>query len=147
MEENKQKKAKEQKGLQRLLMEMEAYRRQAEELARQMQLVESRIIEIESTMVSLESLGGRKIGSEIMVPIGSDCFIRAELKDNENVIVGIGASVSIEETLPKAKEILKSREEKMDEALSKLQKALTEVNKKLVELESAYNEMIKEMRA
>lgn len=141
-----QTKAEKQRELQRFLVEAEAYRRQVDELSRQMQLLETRIIEINSTIGSFDSLKESKKGSEIMVPLGSDCLIRAELKETEKVIVGVGAGVSVEETTSKAKEILRLREEKMEETLKKLQNALLEANNRLLELESASNKLMREIQ-
>ena len=142
-----QTRADRQKELQRFLMEIEAYRRQVDELSRQVQLLDARLIELSSTRQSLDSLKDGKEGSDLLVPIGSGCFIHAGLREADRVIVGIGAGVSVEETASRAKEILKEREGKMEESLKKLQDALLEANDRLLGLESAYAKLMGGMQA
>ncbi len=139
-----QTKTEKQEMLQNLLMEIEAYRKQIEELSNQAQMVESRLIEVNLTIESIDSLKTKKIDSEILVPLGSSSFIRAELKDTENIIVGIGAGLSVEETIPKAKEILKSEAEKVSGIMENLQNNIIDANKRLIELDSAFKKLAAE---
>ena len=135
-----------QQELKRILVEMENYRRRLEAISGQSKLVEGSIQELNSTINALNSLKESNPGTEILVPLGSDSFIRAELKDTERVITGIGGGVSVENRIEDAKKFLEKRREKMNRDMEKLQKTATETNRRLVELNSRYETLIREIQ-
>lgn len=129
-----------------MMMEVEAYKRQMDTLSGQMQMVESKRMEINSTLEAMDSIRGNKAGTEILVHMGSNSFIRAELKENRRVVVGIGAGVSVEKTIDEAKVLLKSRYEELAKTLNRLQSAIVETNNKLIELDSRSRGLIQELQ-
>jgi len=68
------------------------------------------------------------------------------LKDNKKVIVGAGAGISVEKTIDEAKEILKSRNNELENTMNKLQNAIVEINNKLLELDSISRKLIRELQ-
>lgn len=133
--------------LQRVLMELEAYKRQMESLREEIQLLDSTMAELGSSLAALDALKENKAGTEILVSIGSGSFIRAELKDTGKVIVGAGAGVSIEKGVEEAKEILKKRGDEITGAMEKLQKGAVELNNRLVNLNEEYERLAREIQA
>jgi len=103
--------------------------------------------ETEAAIRALDSLKEAKKGDEILVPIGSGSFIKGQIKDKENVIIGIGAGISVEKKVSEAKKILKEREKDVKDTLEKLRSGATEANKKLMELNSKSEEIIREIQA
>lgn len=140
------KKSKQQE-LQGIIVEIENYKRRMEGLSRQGQLIENTILELNSTIEALSALSENKPGTSILVPIGSNSFVRAELKDTERVIVGIGANISAEKNIADAKKSLEIRGEELKAALEKIQKTAIDVNNKLIELNSEYERLIGEIQA
>ena len=139
------KKSKQQE-LQEIVIEVENYKRRMEGMSRQSQAINDMIIELNSTIDALGGLSENKPGTAILVPIGSNSFARAELKDNERVIVGIGANISVEKTIADAKKSLETRIEEMKDTMEKIQKSAVEVNNRLLELNSEYERLIREMQ-
>ncbi|RLI90093.1 MAG: prefoldin subunit alpha [Candidatus Altiarchaeales archaeon] len=139
-------KADKQRELQRILIEADNYRKQIDSLSAQIQIVENKRMEIDSTIETMDSLKENRIGTEILVPIGSNSFVRAELKDNKKVIVEIGAGISVEKTIDEAKEILKMRNKELENTMNKLQSAVAEIKNKLLELDSTSKKLIRELQ-
>ena len=139
-------KADKQRELQRILIEADNYKKQIDSLSAQIQIVENKRMEIDSTIETMDSLKENRIGTEILVPIGSNSFVRAELKDNKKVIVGIGAGISVEKTIDEAKEILKLRSKELENTMNKLQSAVAEIKNKLLELDSISKKLIQELQ-
>jgi prefoldin alpha subunit len=133
--------------LQRVLVELETYKRQMESLREEIQLLDSTMAELGSSLTALDALKENKEGTEILVSIGSGSFIRAELKDIGKVIVGAGAGVSIEKGVDEAKEILKKRGDKITGTMEKLQKGAVELNNRLVNLNEEYERLAREIQA
>jgi len=133
--------------LQGLYFEAENHRRQLESISAQIQVLEMAMAETESAIKALDSLKEAKKGDEILVPIGSGSFIKGQIKDKENVIIGIGARISVEKKVSETKKILKEREKDVKDTLEKLRSGATEANKKLMELNSKSEEIIREIQA
>ncbi len=140
------KKSKQQE-LQKIVIEIENYKRIMEGISRQIQLIEGTMIELNSTIEVLTALSENKSGTPILVPIGSNSFVKAELKDTERVIFGIGANISVEKTIADAKKGLDTRGEELKTAMEKIEKNAVGVNNKLIELNSQYERLVGEMQA
>ncbi len=139
-------KADKQRELQRILIEADNYKKQIDSLSAQIQIVENKRMEMDSTIETMDSLKENKIGTEILVPIGSNSFVRAELRDNKKIIVGIGAGISVEKTIDEAKEILKSRNKELENTMNKLQSAIIGIKNELLELDSTSKKLIQELQ-
>jgi len=133
--------------LQRILMELETYRRQMDSLRNEIQLLDSTMAELRSSLTALDALKENKAGTEILVSIGSGSFIRAELKDVERVIVGVGAGISIEKNVDEGRKILEARSEEITKTMEKLQKSVVELNDRLVKLNDEYQRLMREIQA
>lgn len=127
--------------LQKMMMQLEYGRRQMDQLGKQAQLAESALAEINSTADALDTLRGQKPGTEMMVQVGAGTFIKAELKDAENVLVGIGAEMSVVKKLPDAVVTLQARGKQLAESLAAINKTMGELSLKLAELNSQAQEM------
>jgi len=133
--------------LQKLYFEAEHYRRHLESISGQMQLIEAARNELETAVKALDSLEEAKAGDEILVPIGSGSFIKGEIKDTENMIIGIGTEISVEKGVNEAKKILDRRKKDMLDALEKLRKNAMEMNEKLMQLNSESEKLVREIQA
>ncbi|MEA1925603.1 MAG: prefoldin subunit alpha [Candidatus Altiarchaeota archaeon] len=120
--------------LQRVMVEAENSKRQLETLSSQRTLLEEARLEMEQTIEAIEHVSKAKVGDEVLVPLGSGSYVKAQLKENERLVLGIGAGVSMEESLGEAKKVLRDRGIKITEdgrKLAELSNNITEKNKKL----------------
>ena len=85
-----------------ILFQLDMGKRQLEQLTKQEQMIEGAIMEVNSTIEALNILKSQRIGDEIMVQVGAGCFMKAKLTDTENVLVGVGAGMSVEKKVPDA---------------------------------------------
>lgn len=139
--------ADKQQKLQRILIEADNYKKQIDSLSRQMQIIENMRMDTLSTQEAISSLKENKIGKEILVPVGSNSFVRAELRDNKKVIVDIGAGISVEKTIEDAREILESRDKELEDTRNRIQDKINEMNRKLLEMDSLSRRLIQELQA
>jgi prefoldin alpha subunit len=130
----------------RLLMQIESGKRQMEQLNRQAQLMESAMAELNSTVDALNTLKGLKPGVEVLVQVGAGSYVRAALKDTENVLVGVGAEMSVEKGIPDAVEALESRKKQLNDSYSSVQKTIGEIAIKLGELNAQAEHMMGQER-
>ncbi len=101
-------------------------------LIRQRDLIANKILEISSTLESIEEIG--KSDRKILVSLGAEAYAFGEIKEKNRLIVEIGAGIALEKTFNEAKEMLKRREEELKKNMEKIQKNIIEVNSSLEEL-------------
>jgi len=81
-------------------MELQIVSQQIKESQKQIQAIDAQLMELESTNMALNDLAGSKIKTEIFVPISSGVFAKAELKDNESLLVNVGAGTAVKKSIP-----------------------------------------------
>ena len=77
--------------------------------------------------MTLDGIEKEKENSELLVPIGGSAYAKVKLADSNKVIVGMGAGVSIEKTVPEAKTILKERLDELEKTMNAAQQQFTQV--------------------
>lgn len=132
--------------LQSLMVEAEQYKRRMDSIRAQMQILDTTLEELRNSMSALAALEENKAGTEILVPIGSGSFIRAQLKDNEKVIVGIGSSLSMEKNVPDARKVFEDRIKEVSEAQDKMRKAAAETSEAIQSLDDEYRHIVSHMQ-
>ena len=122
---------KEEEELNRLSIEMRYYEQTAETLQQRISMVNAAMTDLTYANMSLESIEKEKKNAELLVPIGGSSHIKVKLASPDKVIVGIGAGVSIEKTLPEAKAIVKERLDELEKAARAAQQQFAEVAQRI----------------
>lgn len=107
-----------------LLMQHREYQRRAEALQQQISMVSLSAQDCQRAIATIEELEKEKEGAHTMVPIGSGSFVYAKLDMIDKVVVNVGAGISIEKSVPEAKEILQRRKSELDKILEKMNTTL-----------------------
>lgn len=76
---------------------------------------------------SIESLKEVEEGDPILVPTGGGTFVNARLGDLSNILVNVGADVSIEMGLDEADQDLSNRLEEVEKASQSVQEQLQQI--------------------
>ncbi len=125
-----------------ILFQLELGKKQMEQLGKQEQMIEGAILEINSTIDALNTIKNQKSGDEIMVQVGAGSFMKAKLIDTGNVLVGVGAGISIEKKLPDAVAIMQERGEKLSESMKSVRKTMGELAIRISELNRQAQQMM-----
>ena len=121
--------------IRRLLAAYEQYQAQAEGISHQLGLSQIAAQGLESALAAVDALEEAEVGQEILVPIGSGSFIHGKLASKENVILNVGAGVSIEKRSEEAKEILKARKNEVLEGSKKLTEVLAKIDQEMQKIQ------------
>ena len=121
--------------IRRLLAAYEQYQAQAEGISDQLGLSQIAAQGLESALAAVDALQEAEVGQEILVPIGSGSFIHGKLASKENVILNVGAGVSIEKRSEEAKEILKARKNEVLEGSKKLTEVLAKIDQEMQKIQ------------
>ena len=125
-----------EQDIRNIAMQHQQMQYQAEGLMQQVNMVGLSIDESYSAINSIKELEGIEDGHEIMVPIGSNTNVRANLVKPDGVIIEIGAGISIEKKLEDAKKSLEKQNNELTQYQQNLQKTLNEMISKMKEMEA-----------
>jgi prefoldin alpha subunit len=122
---------KEEEELRKLSVEMRFLEQTAENLQQRISMVNAAMTDLTYANMTLDSIEKEKESADLLVPIGGGSYIKVKLANAEQVIVGMGAGVSIEKTLPEAKEIVKERLEELEKTMASGQQQFVQVAQRI----------------
>jgi len=132
---------KEEQELQEKYMEMKMIEEQMKEIHKQGQAVEQQLMELITTNQSLDDFKKTEKGKDILVPISSGVFAKAELKENKKFLVNVGADTVVEKDIESTKSLM----EKQIEELKELHEKINMQMQKLAIHASGIEQELKEM--
>jgi prefoldin alpha subunit len=144
--EKKRLASKQEEELRKLTGEMRYLEQTAEAIQARLNMVSAVATDLAYAKMTLDTLEKEKPDSDLLVPIGGSSFIKAKLACMDKITVGIGAGVSVEKTLPEAKEIVQKRLEDLEKTRNSLQQQFTEVAQKINEDREKFEHLIAEVR-
>ena len=117
---------KKHEELQQKYMELQMIGEQIKQLQQQAQMLEEQSVELNMTLQGLEDLDKTKKDKEILVPISTGIFTKAELKAGKDLIVNVGGNVlvrkDVKTTVAMTKDRVETVEKYQNDTLENLQK-------------------------
>ena len=123
--------SKDEEEFRRLNIELRLLEQSAETLQSRMSMITAAVTDLKYAQTTMEALDKENEKSELLVPVGGTSYIRAHLDNPNQVIVGMGAGVSVEKTREEAKEIVKKRLEDLEKARATVQQQFGQVAEKI----------------
>ncbi len=130
--------------LQEKYFEMQMLKQQISAMVEQKQQMDERLFELRTTIDALEKLEKINRGEEIWSQIGSGTFVKSDIKDNEHVLIAVGAGVVVSEKRHKAIEVLQTRAHEVETFISELVKQANDYVERANQLEPALEKLAKE---
>jgi prefoldin alpha subunit len=126
--------------LQQKYMQMQMSDQQVKQVQQQLEAVQTQIIEIQTILFALDDISKTEIGKEILIPLSSGIFVRAELKENRMLNVNVGSNTVVEKSVQETKALL----ERQITELSTLNETLsTQYTNTISEIEKLQGELQK----
>ena len=132
----------EQKDIQKKLITYQILENKANALMKRRDLLLTRMLEIDSTLNSIDELE-KSGGENILLPIGSSVHVKGGLKKVDKMIVGLGANTAIESTVEKTKKILEKRRKILENGLASLEREMVALNNEIVKLQPEIQAMLR----
>ena len=123
--------SKEEEELRKLSVEMRFLEQTAETLQQRISMVNAAIADLTYANMALEGIEKEKENAELLVPIGGSSYIKVKLASPDKVVIGMGAGVSIEKTLPEAKAIVKKRRDELEKTMRSAQQQFAQVAERI----------------
>ena len=115
----------------KLSIQLRYFEQTAETLQQRLSMVNAALSDLSYANITLEGIEKEKENAEMLVPIGGGSYINVKLANSEKIIVGMGAGVSIEKTLPEAKSIVKERIEELQKTQVSAQQQLSQIAERI----------------
>jgi prefoldin alpha subunit len=125
------KRAQAEEDLRKLSVEMRYLEQTAETLQQRISMVNAAITDLMYANMTLDGIEQENENAEMLVPIGGSSYVKVKLADKNTVVVGIGAGVSIEKTLPEAKATLKERLDELEKTMNAAQQQFAQVAERI----------------
>src|SRR3989338_10191476 len=102
-----------QSALQEKYMEYQVLEQQVKQVEEQNQTLQKQIEDLNSIKEAIESMEKTKIGSELFVPISAGIFVKAEIKENTELLVNVGDNVVVPKTTKDAEALVKKQHDEI----------------------------------
>lgn len=113
--------------LNQLVNELNLYQGQAEVLNQQIETIRANIADLTIAEETLQTIKDQK-GAETLVPIGAGSFIITEIKNTDEVIVGLGAGAAVKRKISDAEEGIKEQKKDLEEVSEKVADQLNKIS-------------------
>lgn len=105
--------------LEQMVTEINMYQGQLDVLKQQIESVKASIAELLSAEETLEAVKGKE-NTETFVPIGAGSFLITELKNTDQVIVGLGAGAAAKKNIDEARESIAAQRKELEQLVDKM---------------------------
>lgn len=112
--------------LEALVNELNTYQGQAEVLQQQIESLNATLTELTVALDTLDTVKGEE-NNETLVPIGAGSFLITELKNTDEVIIGLGAGVAVKKKIDDAKDTITEQKKELEDLRNKLTSDLQKI--------------------
>lgn len=102
-----------QNALQEKYMEYQVVEQQVKQVEEQNQTLQKQIEDLNGIKEAIESMEKTKKGSELFVPISAGIFIKAEMKENSELLVNVGDNVVVPKSIKDAIKLVEKQEQEI----------------------------------
>ena len=136
----------EQQELQEKFIQLQVMKQQAQSYLEEKQKVDSALTELTMTLEAMKKLKGTKTNNEIWPTLGSGTFIKGEITDASNIMVGVGAGIVVKKTLADATEVMEKRVADMRKVDDELMGELTKIVETIQSLEPEVEKLAEKLQ-
>jgi len=122
---------KTEEEVRKLSMELRYFEQTAETLQQRVGMLNAALTDLSYANTTLENVEKEKENAEMLVPIGGGNYVSVKLANTDKVVVGMGAGVSLEKSLPDAKAIVKQRIEELQKTQISAQQQLMQIAERI----------------
>ncbi len=112
--------------LNQLAKQINMYQEQADILNQQIETVKANIADLTIAEETLQSIKDKK-DTETLVPIGAGSFIITEIKNTDEIIVGLGAGAAVKRNIADAEETIREQKKDLEAVSNKIMEQLNKI--------------------
>lgn len=128
-------KKKDKMEIQELIMQFQVINQQIEALQKQIESLEESMYEVESSMKGIDEINKSGNNKEILVPIVSGIFAKAQITNTDDFIVNVGSNVAVSKSSTQVKNLLKEHKDSLQKTQYSFASTLENLTSKAKEIE------------
>lgn len=130
--------------LEALVNELNTYQGQAEVLQQQIESLNATLTELTVALDTLDTVKGEE-NKETLVPIGAGSFLITELKNTDEVIIGLGAGVAVKKKIDDAKDTIAEQRKELEDLRNKLTSDLQKITEYIMKRSPEAEELMQKV--
>jgi prefoldin alpha subunit len=130
--------------LEALVNELNTYQGQAEVLQQQIETLNATIAELTVAVDTLDTVKGED-NKETLVPIGAGSFLITELKNTDEVIIGLGAGVAVKKRVDDAKVTITEQKKELEDLREKMSLDLQKITEYIMQKSPEAEELMQKV--
>ena len=132
-----------QQQLQQLSQELEELDVEIEEKEAEIEEFQSEKAGVDDAIEAINTL---ESGDTVQVPLGGGAYVRAEIEDIDEVIVGLGGDFAAEQSADDAVDALHTKQDALDDRIDEVREDIAELESESSELEQQAQQMQQQMQ-
>ncbi|MBI2665556.1 prefoldin subunit alpha [Candidatus Woesearchaeota archaeon] len=120
--------------LQEKYLQFKTLQEHIEQITEQAEMLNQRNVELEATKESLDEIGKTKVNTEMLAPLAEGIFMKTQLKDNTNIIVNVGADITVEKPVSDVRKMLEEQKKELTMKIIEAQALLQGMQKEAMEI-------------
>jgi len=113
-------------------------------LHQQVETLKTTIAGLTIAQETLDAIKGKQ-SPETLVPIGAGSFLITEIKNTEEVIVGLGSGAAVKKNIDDAKESIEEQKKELDNIMQKMMSDLTKISQIISQKSPEAEELIQKI--
>jgi prefoldin alpha subunit len=130
--------------LEGIIEELNMYKGQADMLNQQIETLKATISDLSIAMETLDSIKGKN-KPETLVPIGAGSFLITEIKNTEEVIVGLGSGAAVKKKIDDAKDSIEDQKKELEGIMQKMVGDLQKISEIIMQKTPEAEELVQKL--
>ncbi len=127
-------------------LELQMLEQQLKQVNQQIVNINAQVLELQRIESNLDDIAKTKGDTEILVSLGGGVLGKAELKDNQTVLMNVGANVVVEKDIPSSIEMIKHQIVQMKDVAMQMEQEFQILAMNSQVLQRDLQEMVSEMK-
>ena len=102
-------------------MQFQMLQQHMEKINEHLEMLTQRQAELEISRNAVAEIGKTAVGNEILVPVADGIFLKANLLDNQKLIINVGADTTVEHSVEHVVGLLEKQQEEMIERIAEVE--------------------------
>ncbi len=129
--------------IQQKYMQFQMVQQQLEQISQHLEMLNQQFSELDISINAVKELEKTKVNNELLAPIANGIFLKAELKDNQKLIVNVGSNTTVEKTIPEVVKLLEDQKEDLGKRMVEADTLLQEMSTQAMKLYQEVEEEVK----
>jgi prefoldin alpha subunit len=130
--------------IQQKYLQFKYLQQQLHQLQEYLETLQQQHQELETSISGISDLETVAPNTELLAPIANGIFVKGKLQDAKNVIVNVGANITVEKTIPEVIALLQQQVSELQEKIPMAQAVVRELAQQAKKIQEELEKEVKE---